>query len=275
MVIYNCNCCNFETKIKSHLKRHTQTRKHKNIAQDSTNIALYSTNIAQESKLCCKYCSTTFKHQPSLSRHIKYYCKKNEDEDLQELVKLMNEQLQEQNKKVQTIEKKTIEMSREIEKRDKKIMKLTNKLQINNGVINNINILNYKDTDLSHLTDKDYAYCIGRTNNSIKALTELIHFNPDKPENMNVFKSNLKNEYITLKERDIWVVKKYIDDFIEDKELILEDWLDREGEKFPGLRDKFEMFMQNKENANILNTIKENICLLMYNNRDKIKQIGN
>ena len=154
-------------------------------------------------------------------------------------------------------------------------MQINNKNCIINNINNNIKILNYKDTDLSHLTNKDYVYCIGRTNNSIKALTELIHFNKEKPENMNVFKSNLKNEYITLKEDDVWVVKKYIDDYIEDKELILEDWLDREEEKYPGLRDKFNLFIKNKENACILNTIKENITLLLYNNRNKIKQIEN
>ena len=223
------------------------------------------------SKFICKYCNKAYKYSQGLSKHIKYTCKKNKDEDLQELVKLMNEQIKQ-------VKNENNIIKNEIEIRDKKIMKLTNKLQINNGVINNINnnnikILNYKDSDLSHLTDKDYIYCIGRTNNSIKALSELIHFNKEKPENMNIFKSNLKNDYITLKEDDVWVVKKYLDDFIEDKELILEDWLEREEEKYPGLRDKFNLFIKNKENNNILNIIKENLSLLLYNNRDKVKHI--
>ena len=204
-------------------------------------------------------------------RHIKYTCKKSKDEDLQELVKLMNEQIKE-------VKNENTLIKSEINKRDKKIMKLTNKLQINNGIIqnninNNIKILNYKDTDLSHLTDKDYAYCIGKCNNSIKTLTELIHFNPEKPENMNVFKSNLKNDYISIIENDNWVVKKYLEDFMEDKELILEEWLDNQEEKYPGLRDKFELFIKNKDNENILNNIKENLNLLLYNNRNKVKQI--
>ena len=291
MVLYICECCSFETKLKSNYYRHINTKKHTMLSQSYPNVtpklSLVTPMLPLETKISCKYCNSEFKYRSGLSRHIKYTCKKNEDEDLQELVKLMNEQLQQQKAQLNEIKEENSsiicennKIKKEIEKRDKKIMKLTNKLQINNnGIINNINnnikVLNYKDSDLSHLTDKDYAYCIGRTNNSIKALTELIHFNPKKPENMNIFKSNLKNEYITLKERDVWVVKKYIDDFIEDKELILEDWLEREGEKYPGLRDKFEMFINNKENENILNTIKENICLLLYNNREKIKQIGN
>ena len=51
-------------------------------------------------------------------RHIKYSCKKNKDEDLQELVKLMNEKLHEQNSKIESMEN-------QIEKRDKQIIKLS------------------------------------------------------------------------------------------------------------------------------------------------------
>ena len=45
---------------------------------------------------CCKYCKKNFTTKQSMYRHIKYTCKKNEDEDLKELVKLLNEQLKEQ-----------------------------------------------------------------------------------------------------------------------------------------------------------------------------------
>ena len=222
-----------------------------------------------------------------MSRHIKYTCKKNEDEDLQELVKLLNE-IKEENKSIKAENLKikenfTTEIRRrnkELARKERNILKLKNKLQINtnnNCIINhqNIKILNYKDTDLSHLTNNDYVYCITRTNNSIKAITELIHFNPEKPENMNVFKSNLKNDYISIVENDEWVVKKYLEDFMEDKELILEDWLNNQEEQYPGLRDKFNLFISNKENEDMLNSIKENLNLLLYNHRNKVKQIKN
>ena len=275
---YYCECCNYYAKVKSSFDKHLQTKKHKKSTQSQHLVNPKSTLVNPKSTFCCKYCEKGFTTKQAMYRHIKYTCKKNEDEDLQELVKLMNEQIKEIKEENMEIKQN---LSKEIEKRDKKIMKLTNKLQINNKtcIINNINnsikVLNYKDSDLSHLTNKDYVYCIGRTNNSIKALSELIHFNKEKPENMNVFKSNLKNDYITLKEHDVWVVKKYLDDFLEDKELILEDWLEREGEKYPGLRDKFNLFISNKENKDILSNIKENLSLLLYNNREKIKKIDN
>ena len=41
-------------------------------------------------QLACKYCDKTFHWPSGLSRHIKYYCKHNKDEDLKELVRLLN-----------------------------------------------------------------------------------------------------------------------------------------------------------------------------------------
>ena len=78
----------------------------------------------------------------------------------------------------------------------KQISKLTNKLQIqniNNGLIQNnnnvvnIQLLNHTDTDYSHLTPIDYITCLNDCNKCVKTLIEKVHFNDDKPENMNIY----------------------------------------------------------------------------------------
>ena len=71
-------------------------------------------------------------------RHIKYTCKKNKDEDFQELARLLNEK----EKQMTVKETKMNTMENELIKMQKQIDKLTNKLQIHNlnqGVINNTN----------------------------------------------------------------------------------------------------------------------------------------
>ena len=63
-------------------------------------------------------------------RHIKYSCKKNKDEDLRELVRLLNEQNKIKEKQMENMQKQ--------------IDKLTNKLQIQNVYnTSNNNTINY------------------------------------------------------------------------------------------------------------------------------------
>ena len=282
MVCYTCELCNYNTIIKTHYNKHLKTRKHiestksQQLVNEKLTFSQQFVNI-----FSCKYCSKNFTTRQSMYRHIKYTCKKNNDEDLKELVKLMNEQLQEQkammNDMKEKMELQLIKRDKEIEKRDKQIVKLSNKLQINNNncIINNnnINLLNYNDTDLSHLNDTDYVNSIKRINNCVMALTEKIHYNPKKPENMNIFISNLKNDYVTVYEDGEWILKKDFNNIYEHKEILLEEWLNKEQDNYPELRDKFEEYLNNKENDNILNNIKNDIKLMMYNNKDKIKTI--
>ena len=172
-------------------------------------------------------------------RHIKYTCKKNKDEDLKELVKLMNIQLTEHKNMNQEFRNELLKREKEIEKRDKQIEKLSSKLKIYNNTCiiqnNNIQLLNYKDTDLSHLNASDYVQSINRVNNCVREITKKIHYNLKKPENMNIYISNIKNDYVTIYENGEWILKKGIDDFYEHKEILLEEWLDEEQDNYPEL----------------------------------------
>ena len=54
----------------------------------------------------CKYCTKEFKYRQGLSKHIKYHCKKSEDDDLLELVMLLNEQNANLQKKIDKLTQK-------------------------------------------------------------------------------------------------------------------------------------------------------------------------
>ena len=129
-------------------------------------------------------------------RHIKYTCTKNKTEDLTELVRLLNLQLEQQKNDLQT--------------QSKQIEKLMGKLEINGSfnntlnITNNINLLNYKDTVTSHLTDEDYKKCLEKASRCVLKLIEKIHFNPEKPENMNIYISNMKNNYMMMYKENKW-----------------------------------------------------------------------
>ena len=205
------------------------------------------------------------KHKNSMYHHIKYTCKKNKDEDLQELVRLMNLQLQQKDKE---LEYQKIQNTNQ----QKQINKLMGKLQVNitNNIVqnNHIQLLSYKNTYTSHLTENDYVQCIKKVSYCVKHLIEKIHFNPIKPENMNIYISNMKDKYLMVYEDGNWNLKnkmEEIDELYNEKEILLEDWLEQH--KNPEMMKKFERYLNNKENDETMNKIKEEIKLLMYNKR--------
>jgi hypothetical protein len=222
----------------------------------------------------CKYCNQTFKYRQSVSKHIKYSCKKNKDEDLKELVRLLNLQLQQKDNHIKN-------QDNQIKKQQKQIDKLMDKLQVphittnqmnqttnhtTNNIQNNIKLLCYKDTDISHLTEKDYSSAIRKVNSCVKHIIECIHYNPSKPENHNIYISNRKDKYIMVYESGNWNIKHKndeVDTLYENNEMLLEDWLDEYGTD--ALRDKFRKYLTNKEDPETFKQIKENIHMMMYN----------
>ena len=277
---YKCFCCDYSTTIKANYAKHLESKKHKfissktdadnpktTLANPKTTLANSKTTQNNENKLkdfTCKYCEQKFKFRQSMNRHIKYSCNKNKDEDLKELVRLMNVQLEQQKQEIYL-------QKNQIETQSKQIEKLMGKLEIHgsfNKTINNFNLLSYRETDTSHLTDQDYRFCIKKVNYCVKNMIEKVHFNPVKPENMNIYISNIKDKYIMVYDGHNWNLankKDELDRLYEEKEMMLEEWLETNPEK--ELKEKFMKYLNNKENDECLNRIKEDIKLMLYNQK--------
>jgi hypothetical protein len=298
---YKCEFCNYETSFKANYKKHIQTPKHKKkykysteiqpkFNQNSTEIQpkfnrnsteiqpkkyKKSTNIEY---FDCKYCGKPFKHMQSMYRHIKYRCEHNKDEDLKELVRLLNAQIQQNEKKIQLQEKKMVTQEKQLDKQNKQIKKLMCKLEVNhvtnNHIIqnNHIQLLSYNETDTTHLTENDYIQCLKKVTYCVKHLIEKIHFNNCKPENRNIYISNMKDKYIMVYENNNWCLKqkdKEIDDMYDKKEMLLEDWINEYKHIHPEMIIKFNKYLNNKEDDETMNDIKESIKLMMYNHKPK------
>ena len=259
---YVCEYCNFHSIRRTNYDRHLLSQKHiKNIENKPFIQEIYD----------CKYCGKIYKHKQSVLKHIKYTCNKNKDEDLKELVRLLNLQLQQKDKELEYHKLQNEKQQKQMDTQQKQIDKLMDKLQVNH-ITNNTyvqnNILSYKDTDLSHLTSKDYMNAIKKVTYCVKEMIEKIHFNPQKPENMNIYISNMKDKYLMVYEEGNWNIKQKndeIDSLYESKEMLLEDWLDNYGNEV--LRQKFNKYLSNKEDDSIMNEIKENIKMMMYNKK--------
>ena len=279
---FHCDICKFSTDKRSNYLKHINSQRHvlKTIA--SKKVAVISPTVVEISHTVtavpetfkCKYCEQCYRHKSSLSKHIKYSCTKNKDEDMKELVRLMNIQMEQQK---QEFTHKIETQSKQIETQSKQIEKLMGKLEISgsfnttNNMIN-ISLLPYRETDTSHLTDQDYRSCIKRVNHCVKSMIEKVHFNPLKPENMNIYISNIKDKYIMLYDGQNWNVankKAELDRLYEEKEMMLEEWLESNPEE--ELKDKFMKYLNNKDNDECLNRIKEEIKMMLYNSQKLLK----
>ena len=292
MVNYKCPRCGYETHIKTIYTRHLARKvickpvlSNNNLQEEYIKYDIFH-KIKNESKLnpneskiykieskmnpnesknikkmyICKYCDKEYSTSSNLSKHLKR-CKDKQTDDeekkyLLELVDKLNQQL---------------------EKKDRQIDELIKKSGINIGTqnnIQNIQILAHSNTDLSHLTDNDYLKCLKHSNFCIPHLIKKIHFNPKKPENHNIYISNLKNNYVMIYNGNKWMIndrEESIQNLIDEKESIieqkLEEWIEN-GEQYPDIMKKFNRYLEKRENDKVLNKIKSEIKMMLFNNRD-------
>jgi hypothetical protein len=251
------------------------------VSQKKKNVTKCKSNEAKK-EYNCEYCKKNYNHRQSLHKHLKICKEKMKDEecksDMLELIKKLNEKLDEQQKEQTKLRK---EFKLELDKKDDQINELIKKTgiqnsNITNNIQQNIKILAYKNSDISHLTDKDFIYCFNRSNMCVPHLIKKIHFNPTKPENHNVYISNIKNKYAMVYDGNKWNLNNQdetIGDLIDINEGFLEqkleEWLEN-GKEYPEIMKKFNRYLEKKENDEVINKIKEEIKLILYNNRKDI-----
>lgn len=289
MVVYDCECCKFSTTLKSNYERHLKTRKHISVTQDLPKsypkLSFHSKNLPlitvdESLPFSCKYCEKRFKYASGVSRHIKYNCKKNKDEGLQELVRLLNEQKQNHDNDMLMMKQHNEKLQKQIETLTKKLeiknINSNNTLNIdtlqNNNAIQNyhFNILNHNDTNYDFLTDRDYIKCIKNVNHCVKSLIETVHFNNKHPENMNIYVPSMKTDYLMVYKDNTWSIvdrKEHVDKLYELNEVQLENWYAECKDKYPDIIKSFNRYLNNKESSEILNNVKKEIIRLLYNKR--------
>ena len=281
---YECTYCEYSTCVKANYNKHLSSKKHilveskskvspgKSKVSPVVSPGKSTVNVLENEIFSCKYCGQNYKHKQSVTKHIKYNCTKNKAEDLTELVRLMNLQMEKQKN---DFEEKIQGQAKQLETQTKQIEKLMGKLEINssfnNNTINNITLLNYKDTDVSHLTNEDYKKCIKKVCFCVMSLIEKVHFNPTKPENMNIYISNIKDKYMMVYQNNKWSLtnKKVLDDLYDDKEFMIDQWI--EENKDPEMVKFFKRYMDLKKDDKTMQMITDEIKLMMFNNKNLIE----
>ena len=331
---YYCECCNYETKIKTHFSKHLKTKKHnvnfksqpftnQNITNSQNNKPFTNRNITNNKpftnrpknnkpftnrnitnieksyipheedekneikKYKCHHCPKVFTTKQAMYRHMKHRCKVSNENNMHELVDLLNQQ-------IQIYDNDILKMKNHNDNLQKQINTLTKKLEIqtinnhhmnicfqqnNNAYQNNqINILNHGESNYNFLTDTDYIKCIKQCNHCVKTLIEKVHFNTEHPENMNIYVSSMKTNYLMIYKDKNWSIvdrKKHVDLLYELNEVQLENWYDECKNKYPEIIKSFNQYLYNKESSDVLNEVKKDIIRMLYNNKHLVLDMNN
>ncbi len=262
MPIFTCDCCSYTTAYKSNHTRHLNSKNHyinlkcngktdKSVTDNVTVSVTELKNVTDEQsnnkKYDCPYCCKTFSHRQNVYEHKKI-CKFKENP------------------------KPKIDQS--ITNQINNTSNITNNNTTNNTncTINNVTnkvtnhiVLNYNQTDLSKLTDQHFIKALNAVNFCINKMIELVHFNPEIPENMNIKYTNINKNRIQYKDNETWkVLNKGIDEVYDSYESIMDEWNDFNKTVYPTSAQKYEKYLENREQR--LQDIKENLKMRLYNN---------
>ena len=296
MAVYNCELCNYFTKLKNNYNKHMKTKKHiKNLSglgdeekeylEDGKKNELMSQNEPQMSQnepemsqnepamsqkaieqYKCDYCNSLFTTKANLRRHEIHRCK--EYKNYKALYK------QEKKEK----EKLRKEWEKEKEKLYKEIEKLIDKVGNGNTTYNttqNIILNSYGKENMEHITYEYKRKLLEKYAplTMIPKLIEDIHFNDAVPENKNIVYPNKKENKVKIYKDDKWSYedKKYIiNDLIDDKYNIIEDHYEIYSSELNEMKqhryDKFRLSYDNN-NDKIIQSLQEECEMLLLNNR--------
>lgn len=107
-------------------------------------------------------------------------------------------------------------------------------------------------------------------------LIEKVHFNIEKPENMNIYISSIKGKYVMVYKDDSWQIqnkKDQVDDMYNYNEVVLENWYDEYKQTYPHIIQSFQRYLKNKDESDIINSMKDDILVMLYNKRRQMGQL--
>jgi hypothetical protein len=226
----------------------------------------------------CHNCDITFSKASNLARHLKNTCaskgKPNTNPKMQQLENKVKE-LEEMLKKGLNPINNTIgniNNGRNISTNTSTNTNSNNNINSNNTQ-NIVNINVFGKEDLSHITDETYKQIFRRCKNSVPAYIKIKHFSSKKPENSNIYISDLKGQYAVLYDGNNWN--------IEDKQEILQNLYEVNcGQlmtKYEDLKDeldditvkKYNRFVETMDEPETEDNAKEEIKKILYNEKEK------
>ena len=182
---FACSVCQYTSSKKENVLRHIN--KKKGCGSGIREIV----EIPIEIK--CEFCNKHFATVTSLTRHQKDSCKSK--------VEILEKQLKAATDKIKEANEKNKELERQLKDKPTTV----------NFNTFNIVVNNYENTSFEKITDKIYSKLINTVDEPYQIIPRLIrevHFNPNIPENHNVYLSNRNknNKHLQIFKDNHWEV---------------------------------------------------------------------
>ena len=284
MPLYNCDHCNYSTKLKGNYSRHIKSNKHRvNIQNNGCIIISEGVMNQNEPKMNqnepvmnqnepimnqpinfkCDYCDETFNTIPSKRRHELHRCKYNNN--------TVFKMLKDKEQYIKKIEKEKKEMEKERKELYKKIDELISK--VGNTYNQNIILNNYGNEDMSHITDTFKTQLLKIPYMMIPKMIEAVHFSDKKPENKNIALTNKKENRLKVFKNNKWVYqnkKDVISDLMDSKYYTLDSHYEEKHDELNGFCQgnyaKFKEYM-NEGDKEFVDKMKGECENVLLNNR--------
>ncbi len=217
----------------------------------------------------CNICEKKYANYQYYLKHI-YICEEKKEKEKKEKEQLILQQLKIVTEQLDELKKTTLNITNNNTVNDNSINTNTNNT-INNN--NNITLLGYKTPDLSHMTDQMMNMCIGKGINTIPTYIKNVHFNSEKPENHNMYISNMRTKYVHVHDGEQWNIADrgiFIKELINRYDFKIQTWAENPDmrKKYPNAINDMETYQKLIDEAQ--DKIEAQISIEMYNRRNMV-----
>lgn len=231
-----------------------------------------------EERYLCKYCDKKLFNASSLKRH-KTICVGQKVLDGQEKIKSMEKNIKQLENTIDDLKKQQkpnqqLNAGNKITNTNINTNNSNNKIN-DNSIKVNINILPHDKTSY-YMENEPVKKIMKKGYKSVPELIKELHFNPDHPENHNVYISNTRDSNVHVFDGVSWN--------LEDKTAVIDglysnssDYLATRYEELIDELDqptvtKFGRFKDEMDDVKVVAQVKKDINLTLYNNRKTIEQ---
>lgn len=299
---YKCERCDKEFAKKGDYTRHVNRKNPCFLSNQNESFRII--NESQKKDVCnetesyieqahvkdnqCKYCKKFFTTNSNYNRHVNNNCKvkKKLDEEkeniLNELSHKMNK-IEKENKEIieknKELQNEILQMKSKSESKSSNINSNNTQNNTQNNIVNNnitnnnnIKLVAFGSEDLSKLTEEEWMAIIKRKYSSMEELTRRLHFDINKPENHNVYISNMRSRQLLYFDGKNWNAgdkKTKLNDLYEEKAERIFTRVDIYKDQLTDeLVNKFDKIQDDFDSDKIKAIMLKNIEFLLYNKKD-------